>query len=66
MQVSQGRSTYAEAKVLNTSTSPLPVINNPSDLSPLMSEFIGGTGSNSRAGHKGCTNPGQRVQFKKV
>ena len=47
-QVSQGRSTYAEAKVLNTSASPPPVVNNPSHLTPLVSEFVGGNGSDRR------------------
>jgi len=46
-QVLQGRSTYAEAKVLNTSTSPPPVVDNPSHLSLLVSEFVGGTSSDS-------------------
>ena len=41
----QGRSTYAEAKSSNTPASPLPVVDNPSYLTPLMSEFVGGTGS---------------------
>jgi len=44
MQVSQGCSTYAEAKVLNTSASPPLVVDNPSHLSLLVSEFVGGTG----------------------
>jgi len=46
-QVSQGRSTYAEAKSSNTSASPPPVVDNPSHLSPLMLEFVGGTGSDN-------------------
>jgi len=50
-QVSQGRSTYAEAKVLNTSASPPPVVDNPSHLSPLVLEFVGGTGSDTQLLH---------------
>jgi len=51
-QESQGRSTYAEAK----SSPPPPVVDNPSDLTPLALEFVGRTGFDRQVMPFGLTN----------